>query len=82
MDRFYFFNPFSYDIFKRILNNICCSYYENPREIYLLFYYPSDEYMGRLMTEDELMFDDEIDCGDLFEGKDKREKIVIFSLAI
>ena len=38
------------------------SYYEKPREIKLLFYYPSDEYISYLMTVDEFMFEDEIDC--------------------
>lgn len=33
------------------------------------------------MTVDELEFYDEIDCGDLFEGKDKRERIMIFVLS-
>jgi len=30
---------------------------------------------------DELEFYDEIDCGDLFEGNDVRERIMIFSLS-
>ena len=33
-----------------------------------------------MMTVDELMFVDEIDCKDLFPGNDPREKIVIFEL--
>ena len=32
------------------------------------------------MTVDELMFEDEIECGDLFPGEDPRERIVIFEL--
>lgn len=80
MDRFYFFNPFSYNIFRVVLNNICQSFYDKPRDIKLFFYYPSDEYMGRLMTEDSLMFVDEISCMDLFDGKNEREKIVIFEV--
>ena len=31
------------------------SYYENPRELLLFFYYPSDEYISYLMTVDELI---------------------------
>ena len=56
------------------------SYYAAPREILLFFYYPSDEFMGYLMTVDELEFYDEIECEDLFGGKDSRERIMIFSL--
>ena len=57
------------------------SYYENPREILLFFYYPSDEFMCYLMTLNELDFYDEIDCDDLFDGNDPRERIMIFSLS-
>ena len=46
----------------------------------LFFYYPTDEYISYMMTVDELMFVDEIDCKDLFLGNDPREKIVIFEL--
>ena len=56
------------------------SYYENPRELLLFFYYPSEEYLSYLMTVAELEFYQEIPCGDLFDGKDPRERIVIFSL--
>ena len=80
-DCFYFFNPFSEEILKKVLARILDSYYENPREIKLFFYYPSDEYVGYLMTADELMFLDEIDCRDLFAGDDKRERILVFELS-
>ena len=56
------------------------SYYADPREILLFFYYPSDEYMCYLTTVDELDFYDEIDCSDLFEGNNSRERIMIFRL--
>jgi hypothetical protein len=36
--------------------------------------------MGYLMTVDELEFYDEIDCDDLFEGSNHRERIMIFEL--
>lgn len=79
-DRFYFFNPFSIEILQKALRRMLESYYANPREILLFFYYPSDEYLSYLMTVDELMFYDEIDCRDLFQTKDEREKIIIFSI--
>lgn len=81
VDRCYFFNPFSVEILKKVLARIMESYYENPREIQLFFYYPSDEYIGYLMAQEPLMFFDEIACGDLFERNVSREKIVIFSCA-
>lgn len=80
VDRFYFFNPFSIEIFKSVMSKILDSYYEEEREIYLFFYYPSDEYIAYLMSVDELEFYDEIDCRDLFLGNDSRERVMIFSL--
>lgn len=79
-DRIYFFNPFSLEILQKVISRIIASYYAAPREILLFFYYPSDEYISFLMTVDELTFSDEIDCGDLFQGKDPRERIVIFEI--
>ena len=79
-DRVYFFNPFSLEILQKVISRIIDSYYAAPREILLFFYYPSDEYISFLMTVDELTFSDEIDCGDLFQGKDPCERIVIFEI--
>lgn len=76
-DRCYFFNPFSIELLKVVMAKITNSYYENPRELLLFFYYPADEYVGYLMTQDILMFVDEIDCRDLFPGNNPREKILI-----
>ena len=78
VNRCYFFNPFSVELLQKVVARIIESYYENPREMLLLFYYPSDEYISYLMTVDELEFYDEIDCSDLFEGNDSRERIMIF----
>ena len=80
VNRCYFFNPFSVEILHKVMARILESYYEHPREIFLFFYYPSDEYIAYLMTVDELDFYDEIPCDDLFEGSDPRERIMIFQL--
>ena len=80
VDRCYFFNPFSVEILQKVLAKIYESYYAEPREIQLFFYYPSDEYVSYLMTQEQLMFTDEIDCRDLFEGNDPREKILVFDV--
>ena len=79
--RCYFFNPFSVEILHKVMARITESYYENPREIFLFFYYPSDAYLAYLMTVDGLDFYDEIDCEDLFDGKNPRERIMIFQFA-
>ena len=79
VNRCYFFNPFSVEIFHKVMARILESYYADPREIFLFFYYPADEYISYLMTVEELEFYDEIECDDLFEGDD-RERIMIFQL--
>lgn len=79
VDRVFFFNPFSVEILRKVLAKIEDSYYENPREIQLFFYYPSDEYISELMTVDILSFVDEIDCRDLFDGENPRERIMVFA---
>ena len=81
VNRCYFFNPFSVEILRKVMARIIESYYACPREIFLFFYYPSDEYISYLMTVDELEFYDEILCDDLFEG-DPRERILIFQLPV
>lgn len=80
VDRIYFFNPFSLEILRKVMGRILESYYETQREILLFFYYPSDEYLSFLMMEPMLQFQDEIDCQDLFDGGDPRERTLIFEL--
>ena len=80
VNRYYFFNPFSVELLRKVMARIIESYYANPREAFLFFYYPSEEYISYLMTVNELEFYDEIECGDLFTGKDTRERIMIFLL--
>ena len=75
-DRFFFFNPFSVEIMRKVMARIRES--SDGREILLFFYYPSDDYVAWLMTVDDLMFVDEIDCRDFFEGDNPRERIMIF----
>lgn len=80
VNRCYFFNPFGEQILRGVLDRICSSFYESPREILLFFYYPNEEHVAILMTRPELMFVDEIDCMDLFPGNNPRERILVFSL--
>ncbi len=80
ISRCYFFNPFSVEILRQVMARIMESYYENPRQILLFFYYQSDELMCYLMGVDELEFYDEIDCDDLFAGSNHRERIMVFEL--
>ena len=80
VNRFYFFNPFSVELLRKVMARIIDSYYDQPRELLLFFYYPSEEYISYLVTVDELEFYDEIACNDLFENNDSRENIIIFKM--
>jgi len=80
VNRVYFFNPFSVEILRKVMARIMESYYRKPREILLFFYYPSDEYISYLMTVEQLEFVDEIDCRDLFDEDNQRERIMIFQI--
>ena len=80
VNRCYFFNPFDLVILHKVMARIIESWYHHPREVFLFFYYPADEYISYLMTVDELEFYDEIECDDLFAGNDPRERILIFQL--
>jgi len=77
-DSFFFFNPFSEVILKRVIDQILWSWYENPRKMLLFFYYPTDEDVALLTGTQELMFADEIDCSQLFDGEQRRERILVF----
>ena len=80
VSRCYFFNPFSTELLSKVMARILESWYAHPRDIFLFFYYPSEEYIAWLMTVEELEFYDEIECDDLFPGYDDRERILIFQL--
>jgi len=80
VNRCYFFNPFSEEILHKVMARVLESYYAAPREIYLFFYFPSQEFISYLMTVNELEFYDEIECDDLFDGNAMRERIMIFTL--
>jgi len=85
-DCFYFFNPFTVEILRSVMRRIVDSYYEHPRQMRLFFYYPDDEYLSFLLAgdsdglTDELYFLDEIDCRDLYNGKDDKERIMVFEM--
>ena len=76
---FFFFNPFGEVILRRVLDGILDSYYENPRPISLLFYYPDPDQVALLMGREELFFQDEVDTSDLFPSHPERERVLLFS---
>ncbi len=74
---FYFFNPFSVQIFRRVVQNILRSVGKNKRTVDLILFYPSPEYRDFLDTETPFRVEREI----LIPGeRDEREKFIIYRL--
>ena len=80
-NKFYFFNPFSLQLFIKVLNNILISIEKYPRSIDLILYYPSDEYIDYLDNYTGLTLTQEIPVHNLYLV-DKRQKFVIYSFNI
>ncbi|MGG4039306.1 SAM-dependent methyltransferase [Heyndrickxia ginsengihumi] len=79
-NRFYFFNPFSVQIFMKVIHNILQSVEENPRDVELILYYASDDY--RYFLDNQTIFElkDEIILPHLYEHN-PYEKFLIYRLA-
>lgn len=45
---FFFFNPFSVHVLRHVMNNIIDSRLNNPRDVHIILYYPSEEYLRYL----------------------------------
>ena len=72
---FFFFNPFSGKVFESVLRRL------KERDVgKLILYSPSDEYMTWLNLMPEVEHSETSDCGDLYKGKDERERIEVFRL--
>ncbi len=75
----YCFNPFSTDIFRKVLTNIEKSFENNPRKVTLILYYPEDNTIFYIERHTGFRLVKEIAVPDLFEG-DRREKFCIYEL--
>lgn len=53
---FYFFNPFSVQIFMKVMGNILRSFEKSPRRLDVILYYPSDDYIFYLENETPFEF--------------------------
>lgn len=76
----YFFNPFSIDILKKVIENVRKSKKNNDREIKLFFYYPSKEYILYLKEYKDIIFIENLDCKELFKEYNDREYIAIYKI--
>jgi hypothetical protein len=73
-------NPFHFKTLKRVMKHVMESYELSPRLIRIFIYYPQNAYIAYLSSICEVMFNDEIDCTDLFPEEDDRNRIMIFDI--
>nr|WP_106779619.1 methyltransferase [Lysinibacillus timonensis] len=76
---FYFFNPFSIQIFIKIINNILHSFDKHNRQIDLILYYASDDYRYYLNNRTSFDLLKEIKLPGLYE-KNTYERFLIYRL--
>lgn len=78
-NKFYFFNPFSLQIFMKVIKNILLSMEKYPRDIELILYYPSDDYIYYLENYTGFILSQEINIPNL-SLIDKRQKFLIYKI--
>lgn len=76
---FYFFNPFSLDIFRRVINQILISWQEFPRTLTLILYYPEDDTIFYLENHTSFQLIDEIAASEQI-ASDRRERFCLYRL--
>ncbi|RFU68542.1 methyltransferase [Bacillus sp. V59.32b] len=79
-NRFYFFNPFSIQVFMNIINNILFSVEEERREVDLVLYYPSEDYIYFLENDTSFELKEEVILPHFYEDN-ANERFLIYRLA-
>ena len=78
-NRFYFFNPFSIQVFRRVVNNILRSLEDHPREVELVLYYPSEDYIYFLEQDTAFEQKKEVTLPYVYEHN-PNERFIIYKL--
>ncbi|CAN7499389.1 class I SAM-dependent methyltransferase [Rossellomorea sp. LjRoot5] len=78
-NRFYFFNPFSVQIFMKVINNILFSVESFPRDIEILLYYSSDDYVHFLEDHPLFQLRQEVSLTGEF-AKNEYERFLVYGL--
>lgn len=77
-NRFFFFNPFSAEVFDRTLDRIEESLVASPRQALVIAYYPLRDYVDCLNARTWLSFETSINCRDICDARDVQERIVVY----
>lgn len=78
-NRFYFFNPFTLQIFIKVINNILDSVEQYSREVELILYYPSQDYIFYLENNTSFELKEEITLPGIYEIN-PNERFLIYRL--
>jgi SAM-dependent methyltransferase len=76
-NRFYFFNPFSIENFRKVVNNILLSIEEEKRTVDIILYYPTIEYIRFLERSTPFKVVQEIRVPEKYE-KDDHKRFLIY----
>ncbi len=78
-NRFYFFNPFTIEVFRTVVNNILLSVEHTYRPVEIILYYPSPDYVFYL--EDHSLFNLKLEV--TLEGYEKNvnERFLVYEIA-
>lgn len=76
-NRFYFFNPFSKEIFKQVVSNILHSVAQNHRSVDIILYYPLPEYKRHLKKRTPFEIANKIKVPN---ATDKHDKFLVYRL--
>jgi len=75
-NRFYFFNPFSIQIFMKVIDNILLSVEKNQRSVDIILYYPTSDYIEFLENNTPFELIKGVKVSGLFE-KDPNELFLV-----
>jgi hypothetical protein len=78
---FYFFNPFSVQIFMKVVENILQSVDLHKRSVDLILYYPTIEYIQFLNTRTTFKFVKEVKVSGLYEHNEN-ERFLLFRFLV
>jgi len=78
-NRFYFFNPFSVQVFMNVVNNILLSVEETGREVDIILYYPSEDYIFFLENQTAFELKKEVRLPGAYE-KNGNERFLVYRL--
>lgn len=78
-NRFYFFNPFSVQVFMKIINKILLSVEISEREIEVVLYYPSEDYIYFLNNYTSFELKEEVKLPGLYE-ENQSERFLIYQI--